>query len=89
MKIKVSWICGRPGFSGDKSVSNFPALIPGLRYEGMAISNGQEASTIYSSLNLIEDRAAVERIRKELLEYCRFDTLAMVKVVERLREVAG
>jgi len=27
-------------------------------------------------------------IRKALLEYCKLDTLAMVKVLEKLREVA-
>lgn len=31
------------------------------------------------------DSAEVERIRKALLEYCRLDTLAMVKIMEKLK----
>jgi hypothetical protein len=31
------------------------------------------------------DPAAIGRIRKALLEYCRLDTLAMVKIVEKLK----
>jgi hypothetical protein len=31
----------------------------------------------------------IEADRKSLLEYCALDTLAMVKVWEKLREMAG
>ena len=30
-----------------------------------------------------------ETVRRQLLEYCGLDTLAMVKVWEKLRELAG
>lgn len=66
-----------------------PALVPDLGYEGMDISNGDEAMSAYSTLHLIKDRKEVARIRKALLEYCRLDTYGMVKLLERLREVAS
>jgi hypothetical protein len=31
------------------------------------------------------DAAETERIRKALLEYCRLDTLAMVRILEKLK----
>lgn len=66
-----------------------PALAPELSYEGLEISNGGMAMNAYATLRLLEDRAEVERLRKALLEYCRLDTLAMVRILERLREMAG
>lgn len=63
-----------------------PALVPELSYEGMVISGGSEAMQVYSVLHLIEDKDEVEKIRKDLLAYCRLDTLGMVKLVEKLKE---
>ena len=65
-----------------------PALCPGdseLDYHALeGVHNGEEASSTYASL---AGRPAkeVEAIRKNLLAYCRLDTLAMVKVLEKLR----
>jgi len=64
-----------------------PALIPELTYEGMAVANGDAAVTAYKKLDLIDDPAEVKRIKKDLLTYCELDTLAMVKLLEKLREV--
>jgi hypothetical protein len=64
-----------------------PALVPELSYEGMAISGGSEAMQVYSGLHLIQDQNEVEKTRKGLLEYCRLDTLGMVRLVEKLKEL--
>ena len=64
-----------------------PALIPVQGYDGMAISNGGEAMNAYATLHLVKDEAEVVRSRKALLEYCKLDTLAMVMLLEKLREV--
>jgi hypothetical protein len=66
-----------------------PALIPGQGYDGMAICNGGEAMNAYATLHLVKDEAEVARSRKALLEYCKLDTLAMVMLLEKLREVRG
>ncbi|MBN2559296.1 MAG: DUF2779 domain-containing protein [Clostridia bacterium] len=65
-----------------------PALFPDdpeLSYDNLSgVSNGREASAAYLSLPHMapEDR---KRIRMELMEYCRLDTLAMVRIWEELR----
>jgi hypothetical protein len=64
-----------------------PALVPGEGYKGMAISNGGEASLGYASLFTLKDGAEVKKIRIALLEYCKLDTLAMVRLLEKLRQI--
>ena len=67
-----------------------PALCPGdpeLDYHALeGVHNGGEASATFSDLpNHTPEEIAV--MRKNLLRYCRLDTLAMVKVLEKLRNV--
>lgn len=64
-----------------------PALLPDLTYKGMAVGNGDEAVTAYKSLPFIENAAESEKVRLDLLEYCKLDTYAMVRVLERLKEI--
>lgn len=65
-----------------------PALVPELTYEGMDIADGGAAMEAYHLMGRLEDQEVVERVRRALLNYCRLDTLAMVKIVERLRGMA-
>jgi hypothetical protein len=39
----------------------------------------------YAKLADMEDKKEVTRLRGALLEYCKLDTLAMVKILEKLR----
>jgi hypothetical protein len=64
-----------------------PALVPELSYAGMAVCDGSDAMNIYTSLHLIHDEKEILRIRRDLLEYCRLDTLGMVRILEKLKEV--
>jgi len=34
-----------------------------------------------------EDSTEIEKIRKALLEYCKMDTIGMVRILEKLREI--
>ena len=66
-----------------------PALFPDdpeLDYHALdGIHHGGEASTAFADLsNHTPEEIAV--IRKNLLAYCRLDTLAMVKVLGKLRQ---
>jgi predicted RecB family nuclease len=76
-----------PAFAGSFSLKAvLPALVPELTYEGMEVANGQDAGLAWKSF--IQgglDRAEHERVRKALLDYCGQDTLALVKLVEKLR----
>lgn len=69
--------------------SVLPALFPNaeeLDYNRLEIKNGAEAMAAFPMLAHLpeEERTA---IRKSLLEYCKLDTLAMVKILERLKAV--
>jgi predicted RecB family nuclease len=80
-----------PDFGGSFSLKSvLPALVPELTYEGLEIADGDEAQRALSRRVLGADRMSPEdsaREREALLRYCERDTLAMVRVVERLREM--
>lgn len=63
-----------------------PALIPAMNYEALKISDGQMASDEYMRIYYSQDVEEIAKTRKSLLEYCRQDTLAMVEILERLKE---
>jgi len=66
-----------------------PALLPNFSYEEMAIANGEDAVRAYKKLSSIEDEQQRNKIKKDLLEYCKLDTLAMVKLLEKLKATIG
>jgi hypothetical protein len=67
-----------------------PALIPEMSYEGMAVADGQQAGVAWESL-VRGGWSEVERQqkRKELLDYCGQDTMALFRLVETLRLVSN
>jgi len=76
-------------FNGSFSIKSvLPALFPNekeLDYKNLGlIQNGGDAMDIFAKLHLIKDKTKRDEIRKDLLAYCRLDTLAMVKILERL-----
>ncbi|MCA9443632.1 MAG: DUF2779 domain-containing protein, partial [Candidatus Omnitrophica bacterium] len=76
-----------PGFAGSYSIKKvLPTLVPDMSYEGMAISDGMAAIEGWCQMIELEegDDLERERLKKALLEYCRLDTLAMVRVYEAL-----
>lgn len=77
-----------PAFHGSYSIKAvLPAVIPGMDYGDLAIQEGGHASLKY--LQMIDPGTTEgerDRIKEELLAYCGFDTLAMVKVREALLE---
>ena len=69
-----------------------PALFPDdpdLDYHALdGVHNGGEAMAAFSDLiNLPPEEREI--VRKNLLAYCGLDTLAMVKILEKLREVSA
>jgi len=81
-----------PEMQGSYSIKYvLPALVPEmeLAYKKLeGVHNGGEAMNAYAQLASMppEERNA---IRNALLKYCELDTLAMVKILEKLREVAA
>ena len=78
-----------PKFAGSYSLKDvLPALVPEMSYAGMQVADGQAAGIAWESLvrgGL--DRGECDRIRKALLDYCGQDTLALVRLLEKLRSV--
>jgi hypothetical protein len=61
-----------------------PAMVPDLSYDNLAIADGEMAMLAYASLSKMDDGDEKKKIRQDLLEYCRLDTLAMVRIWEKL-----
>jgi hypothetical protein len=62
-----------------------PALVPDLSYEDMEIGDGVMAMLGYRKMCGSQDPDEVAGLRKALLDYCRLDTLGMVRLFEKLR----
>lgn len=76
-----------PKMKGSSSLKSvLPALIPHLSYDGLDVSQGGEAMEVYE--NMVNNRYSMietQKLRAGLLEYCKLDTLAMVELVEWLK----
>ena len=62
-----------------------PALVPEMNYDNMLVANGQDAGLAWESLvrgGL--DQSERESTRKALLDYCGKDTLALVRLLEKV-----
>lgn len=80
-----------PDFNGSFSLKSvLPALVPGLGYDDLKIAEGASASELLQALLFDAEMPATARakLRSELLAYCERDTLAMVRVHERLKALA-
>jgi len=79
-----------PGFNGSFSIKQtLPALVPGLDYADLAISDGADASAAYREM--IAPGTSPNRrqeIARDLRAYCARDSLAMVRLYEALRRMA-
>ena len=83
-----------PAMGGSFSIKSvLPALFPGdpeLDYHSLddRCQNGGDAMTIFPRIKDMEPEEALAS-RQALLNYCKLDTWAMVKVWEKLKEKAG
>lgn len=79
-----------PNMKGSYSIKYvLPSLVPEFEnaYKELdLIHNGGEAMEAFANLSKIDDIELKQRYRDSLLEYCKLDTLAMVKILEKLRE---
>ena len=74
-----------PEMQGSYSIKYvLPALVPELSYDDMDIADGGSASITYEQL--IEETDMIKKMetRKNLFEYCKLDTLAMVEILKKL-----
>ena len=79
-----------PGFHGSTSIKiTLPVLVPDMSYDELDIAEGDSAMAAFAYLALGKyEGGEVETIKRNLLDYCKQDTLAMVKLHQRLAEYA-
>ena len=79
-----------PKFKGSFSIKKvLPALCPNdasLDYDSLNIKNGGEASLAYKKFDELLD-GEIETYRDDLFAYCKLDTLAMVRILDHLKQV--
>jgi len=74
-----------PVMKGSYSIKEvLPALVPELTYSSLEIGNGGDASTAFYNLQYEKDESVVKKTRESLLKYCEMDTMAMVRILEKL-----
>ena len=73
-------------FKGSASIKNvLPVLVPELTYKALGIQKGDQAVERWEKMiDANTPKEEKEQITRDLLEYCKLDTLAMVKIYEFL-----
>jgi predicted RecB family nuclease len=80
-----------PAFAGSYSLKAvLPALLPEMTYSGLEVANGQDAGVTWESLvRGTLPHSEREGVRKALLAYCGQDTMALVRLIEKVRSPLG
>lgn len=82
-----------PDFRGSFSLKYvLTPLVPDLKYSDLVIVDGRLASVEIARLLFVAHKipqAERDRLRQDLLAYCERDTWATVRLMARLRELAG
>ena len=76
-----------PGFHGSTSIKvTLPTLVPEMSYDDLKVADGDSASAAFAYLALgrYEAEEEIEAVKRNLLDYCARDSMAMVKLHERL-----
>ena len=78
-----------PSMNGSYSIKYvLPALVPELAraYKELeGVQNGGQAMNAFANMSKMEE-AEKQKMRTSLLEYCKLDTLAMVKILDKLKQ---
>ena len=75
-----------PEMKGSYSIKYvLPALVPELSYNNLEIKEGGTASNTFLSMVNGTFEGDLKETRRQLLEYCELDTMAMVEILEVLK----
>lgn len=64
-----------------------PAMVPDLSYDGLEIADGMAAMQAYHDMCALEPGEELDQLRQSMFDYCRMDTLAMVRILEELKNI--
>jgi hypothetical protein len=78
-----------PDFKGSWSIKNvLPVMVPDLTYDHLDVNKGDQAMAVW--WRMVNDHLSEiekEKIKASLLAYCKMDTLAMVRIWGKLRQM--
>jgi len=76
-------------FKGSTSIKRvLPVLVPELSYKALSVQKGDEAVERWEKMiDPATPKKEKEQIAKDLLEYCKLDTFAMVRIYKFLKRV--
>lgn len=74
---------------GSFSIKKILPIFSDLSYQGMNVSNGNEALVGYALLPKLkrENQREYDTLYHDMLEYCKQDTWAMVLILNELRQI--
>ena len=79
-----------PSMKGSYSIKYvLPALVPEFEkaYKELdGVQNGSQAMNAFAKFSKLNDEEK-QKMRTSLLAYCKLDTLAMVKILKKLKEI--
>lgn len=80
-----------PGFMCRASIKKvLPVLVPTLSYKDLPVKSGTDAIEGYRQLSqTLIAGAEAEQKKKDMLEYCKLDTFAMVEIWRHFREMVS
>lgn len=80
-----------PEFHGSYSIKGvLPVMVGDLSYKGMEVNNGSDAIAVFAKMARGEySQKECKAIKQHLLEYCKLDTLAMVRLHWKLIEAVN
>ena len=77
-----------PKQQGSASIKAVLSTMTDWNYENLEIRNGRTAPVEFLRITCEKcDENEKTKVREDLLEYCKLDTLAQVKIIEKLREL--
>lgn len=75
-------------FGGSTSIKKvLPVLASELDYAGMEVANGTDAMEAWKGLIAMPDGEERDVLKANMLEYCKLDTYAMVRIFEEMERV--
>ena len=72
--------------SGSFSIKKTLPIFTSLSYKDLEVQNGNEALAVYANYDKMSETELIEA-RKNLVEYCKQDTWAMVEILNGLRDL--
>jgi hypothetical protein len=79
-----------PAFGGSNSLKSvLPVLLPSFSYDGLEVTNGEEAQVAWERMTGLPEGPEKQRLADALRAYCCQDSLAMVQIHRFLTERAA